>query len=103
MTPEVQAERSRCALACYDLELRWRSAANRIREAGTRKSWLFGTYVMPHAERKAAAIEAAANGLAAVRKIIVAGMVPKRGVYRSDEAPPVNLGNYSIRDESKTP
>lgn len=84
MTPEVQAERDRCAAVCFDLERRWRRSADRIRAAEVRRSWLFSIYVIPYAERNAAAIEAAANGLAAVRKAIVEGLTPPKSDSAGD-------------------
>lgn len=57
------------------LEERWRNTAKRHREK--RKRWFFGWYVDPIAERNAQTIESAADGIAAIRKVI-SEQKPKR-------------------------
>ena len=50
------------------LEEKWRITAIRHREQ--RRRWFFGWYTDPIADRDAKSIEAAANGIAAIRQVI---------------------------------
>jgi hypothetical protein len=73
----VEAERLRCAILALDLENRWRASAERTRADG--RTWFFGWYTKPAFERAAKDIEAAADGLAAVRRFIREGTNISRG------------------------
>lgn len=55
-----------CSVALV-LEEKWRNTARRMRE---RKRWFFGWYTDPIAERDAKSVEAAADGIAAIRKVV---------------------------------
>jgi hypothetical protein len=74
-TEAVLRERARCEAICADLEARWRASARRLRYEGTwNTGWPFyKKFVAPKWEQAAKDTEAAADGLAAVRKIIASG------------------------------
>jgi hypothetical protein len=68
----VQYERTRCANIAAGLEQRWRESAARARQRYAR-AWVGGLCHLRNAEW----IEAAADGLAAVRKLIESGAEPR--------------------------
>lgn len=63
-----------------NLETRWRATANRNRENGRR--WFFGWYTPTMIERDAKTIEAAANGIKAIRTVLA----NRKPVLRDGEA-----------------
>lgn len=69
----VKRERLRCDAICADLENRWRRSAQRLRRDGTwNTGWPFRrTFVAPKWEQAAKDTEAAADGIAAIRKMIL--------------------------------
>ncbi len=71
----IERERDRCEAICADLENRWRQSAQRLRRDGTWKTgWPFrSTFVAPKWEQAAKDTEAAADGIAAIRKLIRSG------------------------------
>jgi hypothetical protein len=76
--PMVAAERRRCETICLGLEIRWRKSAERLRREGTwNTGWPFyRNFVAAKWEQAARDTEAAADGLAAVRKLIASGATP---------------------------
>ncbi len=56
-----------CSIALV-LEEKWRNSAKRHRTE--RQRWFFGWYTDPIADRDAKSIEAAANGIAAIRTVL---------------------------------
>lgn len=78
MDDAVSMERRRCETICLDLEIRWRKSAERLRREGTwNTGWPFNrTFVAPKWEQAAKDTEAAADGLAAIRKLIASGATP---------------------------
>lgn len=79
MTSDVERERVRCDAICADLEERWRKSAQRLRTAGTwNTGWPFRrTFVALKWEQAAKDMESAANGIAAIRKVIASGATAK--------------------------
>jgi len=71
----VAQERARCVAICADLEARWRRSAQRLRYDGTwNTGWPFyRKFVAPKWEQSARDTESAADGIAAIRKIIASG------------------------------
>lgn len=71
----VLVERKRCEGICANLEQRWRSTAAKTRRDGTwTTGWPFNrTFVAPKWEQAARNIEAAADGISAIRKLIMDG------------------------------
>ena len=72
ITEAIAHERARCDTICADLENRWRESAQKLRRDGTwNTGWPFRrTFIAPKWEQAAKDTEAAANGIAAIRKII---------------------------------
>jgi hypothetical protein len=75
ISPEVQTERDRCGSIVADLEARWRRSAARYRRDGTwNTGWpSYRDFVAPKWEQAARETEAAADGLAAIRRGIQGG------------------------------
>lgn len=78
-TPEVLAERERCASIAEDLAKHWEASAAKIRADGSytvRALWPFGkkiTCVRPGWERAARDVEAGVHGLRTVARLIKTG------------------------------
>jgi len=80
ISPEVNAERERCAAIADSLAEKWEASATRVRERYTRR-FFFGLgkpYIPSFADACARDIEAAAKGLRTVAQLIRDGARPIR-------------------------
>ena len=73
MPDDVQAERERCAEVAACLAEKWEATAAKLRSEGTCKPWFGKPYVKPFYERDAKTIDAAAQGIRAIERVIRSG------------------------------